>query len=244
MKLTEMTKKELYALAQKYSVKNRSTLSREQLVEALSPLFAEPAHMEKPQEQVGYQHVEQLEPLHQPYPIMPPEPEIPERYQQDIVVMMPVNPARQHVWWELTDTTVRSYREKLGIRMFRYTLKVFTAGEHGTAEKASADVSQVGSWYFDISEPGGTLWAELGITDDKGVFYAILTSARMTVPADTVSHEIDEETWMTVGTNIEAVYQLSGINQNRDTAGSMHLHEELFKHISSLSSHDLSRRNG
>jgi hypothetical protein len=168
-----------------------------------------------------------------PEPAKKPEYPIPDRYNLDTVVLLPVNPKKEYVYWEVSDKTVDSYLARFSISQPVFILKVFQTDGEKTEDLASIRVGKYGNWYFDLYCPEMNLWAELGILDSMGNYYTIASSKKIKMPSDKVSKEIDKETWMTVGEKIEKIYELSGVQdvQQKELLSSARLHTELFKKL-------------
>ncbi|PLX65855.1 MAG: hypothetical protein C0603_12840 [Denitrovibrio sp.] len=252
MKLEKMNKKELYELAKKYAIKNRSKMGKPELLKALTKY--EKTVTPKTTPQASPEATRVTSPMPES---APPAPEqaikrdypIPERYNIDTVVLLPVNPKKEYVYWEVSDKTITDYCAKLNIAQPVFILKVFQGDEDSIEELASVKVSKYGNWYFDLYCPEMNLWAELGILDSMGNYYPLMASKKIMMPSDTVSKEIDKETWMTVGENIEQIFDLSGLNDVRreELLSSARLHSELFKKLHSgegLSSTTLHNKQG
>jgi len=223
MDLAKMTKSALYELAKEKDIPGRSKMTKKDLVKALDPFFTKSQVEEPP---VGYEKAEETKPVHKPT-----EYHIPECYNKDTIVLMPVNPSQEYVYWELSENSMKNYQDKLGISELAIILKVFETG--GGRELASVRVGRYGNWFFDLYEPDKTLKAELGLLDNMGNYIAVISSREIKMPSDKVSEEIDSETWMTVGEKIEEIIKLSGVDdmKSHDMPGSMKLHRELMKMI-------------
>lgn len=238
MNLNKMTKEELYKLAQQYGVRNRSKMSKEELLKAIKKYRRLNAPKEVRKEEPAVTSPMPEAPAPAPQPVKKPEFPIPDRYNLDTVVLLPVNPKKEYVYWEVSDKTADSYCSRLNISQPVFILKVFQGNDSMTEELASVRVSKYGNWYFDLYCPDMSLWAELGILDSMGNYHAITSSKKIKMPTDKVSTEIDRETWMTVGEKIEKIFELSGLGdvQKDELLSSARLHSELFKKLHSTES--------
>ena len=89
----------------------------------------------------------------------------------------------------------------------------------------------MGNWYFNIYAPDTILWSEIGLIDSNGAFHPILKSNKVLMPSDKVSDIVDQETWMTIGGNLDKLYELSGVGL-KDLNSSVTINTEIAKHIS------------
>lgn len=241
MKINNLNKAELYEMAQKLNIPNRSKMTKDELIKAISRYQKSVAPAKAPQtapEQAVTSHMPESAPEARPEPHKKPEYPIPDRYSLDTVVLLPVNPKKEYVYWEVSDKTVDSYCARFSISKPVFILKVFQGDESDVQELASVRVSKYGNWYFDLYCPDMNLWAELGILDSMGNYHAITASKKIKMPTDRVSTEIDKETWMTVGERIERIFELSGLSdvQKGELLSSARLHSELFKKLHSQES--------
>ncbi|MGE4317565.1 MAG: DUF4912 domain-containing protein [Deferribacterales bacterium] len=250
MNYGKMTKTELYAIAQKLNIKNRSAMSKDELALALKKYDKTVSGKKAEPVETVTSHMPEQAPVQEFRPSKPEYP-LPDRYNVDTVVLLPVNPKKEYVYWEVSDRTVYSFCQTHNMGEPSFILKVFTGEEDNVSELASVKVGKYGNWYFDLYCPDARLWAEIGMLDSKGNYYAVAVSKRIKMPADRISDLIDKETWMTVGENIEKIYTLSGITdmQKEELLSSARMHSELFKKLhnieaSSVSSNILSKKGG
>lgn len=236
MNLNKMTKTELYELAKTYNIKNRSSMSKDELLKAVNKYQKKVAPEKAPQTTGSSEKLTSAMPEKtekKPEPAKKPEYPIPDRYNLDTVVLLPVNPKKEFVYWEVSDKTVESFTARLSISSPVFLLKVFQSDGENTEELASVRVSKYGNWYFDLYCPEMNLWAEIGLLDTMGNYHPIINSKKIKMPTDKISKEIDKETWMTVGEKIEQIFELSGITdvQKEELLSSARLHTELFKKL-------------
>lgn len=232
MNYGKMTKKELYELAQKFNIAGRSAMDKDGLTRALKKYDKTVA---KAQDTVKDTVSSHTQPQSAPEPVYrPSKPEypIPDRYNIDTVVILPVNPKKEYVYWEVSDKTASEFCGAHGSAAV-FILKVFTGEDDSISELASVKVGKYGNWYFDLYCPDASMWAEIGMLDSRGNYFTISSSKKIKMPTDRISDMIDEETWMTVGENIEKIYTLSGITdmQKQELLSSARMHSELFKKL-------------
>lgn len=230
MNYGNMTKTELYALAQKFQIAGRSAMDKNELIKALKK-YDKTVVTTAPSASVS-SHIH-AQPAQEPvYKPSKPEYPIPDRYNIDTVVLLPVNPKKEYVYWEISDKTVCEFCGHYNSPAV-YILKVFAGEEDNISELASVKVGKYGTWYFDLYCPDTRMWAEIGMLDAMGNYHTISSSKKIKMPTDRISDLIDKETWMTVGENIEKIYTLSGLSdmQKQELLSSARMHSELFKKL-------------
>ncbi len=235
MKLEKLTKKELMDLAASKKIKGRSKMGKDELVAALVPFYLNPAPAKdaeeaasKKEQNVGY-NVDYSN--NQPVKIKRDEYPIPPYYNKDTIAFMPVDPSKEYVYWEISDYTLNRFKSELKLSESKIVLKIFSSLDNYTSEAASVSVDKMGNWYFNIYAPDTVLWSEIGLIDTNGGFHAILKSNKVRMPSDKVSDIIDQETWMTIGGNLDKLYELSGVGL-KDLNSSITINTEIVKHIS------------
>lgn len=239
MNLGKLTKKELMNLAAKKKVSGRSSMTKEQLIAALEPLYSKSTVSPKGRKSkaketenlssdtfVGYDSTPKTEVKH----IKKDEYPIPTHYNKDTLVLMPVDPSKEYIYWEISDVTLNKFKSELRLSETRLLLKVFSQYNNVVTETASVSVERMGNWYFNIYAPDTLIWSELGIIDSNGAFHKILKSRVLKMPADKVSDVVDNETWLTLGGDLDKLYQLSGLGMH-DSLNSRDIQKKLAKQI-------------
>lgn len=113
---------------------------------------------------------------------------IPDRYEIDRLVILPVNPWLIFSYWFTTQHLKQQLKEKY--INFKVVLKLF---EENT-EKGSVEVGNLeGSWYIHYHSPFGKVRAVLGI-EKEGIFYPVIYSNEIVMPSDMVFVE-EEQHW-------------------------------------------------
>lgn len=227
MNFEKLSKKELLDIATKKKIAGRSKMTKPQLIEALEPLFS-PKQTTSSSHQQGYMPAPAAPIKHMPkkdeYPI-------PDYYNIDTLVLLPVDPSKEYVYWEVSDMTLNSIKSELRLSHGRLTLKVFSQADGSVYEAASVAVERIGNWYFNIYAPDITLWSELGFVDSNGAFHRILRSNIIKMPSDKVSDIAGDESWMTRSGDLEKLYHLSGVGKH-DHMSSVNIHTDLAKQLS------------
>lgn len=216
--LSKLTKVELIKALKETSSKVESTLTKEvhkqmqtSLSSATSP-YGKPKDSEKRTYSV----------IREDYPI-------PETYNIDTLVLLPVDPTIQYCYWQISTNTRMQYKDYLVKSFYRYKLKVFVKDQDGTKEIQEIEVGDYGNYYFHHYLPGRLAWAEIGFMSDEGIFIPIMTSKRIIIPRDTLS-TITDETFMTVQENYMEILRLSGIDSDAHP-GSIEFHKALLKQL-------------
>ncbi len=228
MNLSKLTKNELMNLAKEKQIKNRTKMNKAELVAQLEPFFQASTNAESSTNNVGYDTApkpeKNVKPKRDEYPI-------PAYYNKDMIALMPVDPTSEYVYWEISDHTMSEAKQRLNIANDeQLTLKVFAHEPEKVLEFASVKVERIGCWYFNINLADKIVWAELGYVDKDGVYHSLIKSKTIKMPADKVSEIVDEETWMTIGGDLDKLYKLSGVGM-RDANSSISIHEEVIKQL-------------
>lgn len=249
MNYGKMTKEELYEIAKKLNIKNRSAMSKDELVKAVKKYEKTVTNPVQETEKTVTSHMPE-QTAEQPKSVKP-DYILPEQYNINTVVLLPINPKKEYVYWEVSDRTVSDFLKAHNMIEPLFILKIYAGEEDNITELASIRTVKYGNWYFDLYCPDARLWAEIGMLDAMGNYHTISSSKKIKMPADRISDLIDEETWMTVGENIEKIYSLSGVTdmQKEELLSSARMHSELFKKLhsvetSSVSSNVLNRKGG
>ncbi len=248
MELNKLTKIELLKLAAEKAIPNRTKLLKNELIKALEPYFSDktkkiPAKEKttsktskskkaviSPSSNLGYENKKPVT----IFQIKKDEYPIPEYYNMDTLVILPVDPSKEYVYWELSDHTIFKVRQQYKLGNAPIILKLYKqADDLSTNEISSVEVSRFGNWFFDIYAPSNVLWAELGFIDENGVFYSVLKSNSIRMPSDKVSAVIDDETWMTIGHNIDKLYGLSGLHKS-DLGASQTMHKTILRQLTTV----------
>lgn len=130
----------------------------------------------------------------------PQEPEIdlPWRYHENRLVLMPVNPAKIYGYWEVTDE-VEVAGNKYKASEYQLILNLFAVKENGAPGIIkTVEIDAFGEYYFNDYLAGQTVWLELGLKDRQTLKQIpVLYSLKTQMPTDYVS-ESNEELYLTV----------------------------------------------
>ena len=242
MNLEKLSKKELYQLARKKNIKNRSTMTKIKLIEALK---METLSEESEDKNVSssYTEVIKKEPSKETKEVGIEEKySIPESYDVDSLVLMPVDPSTSFCYWYISANTNDEYKEYLSESNGKYNIKMFTTSEGFSIEIQDINVDNSGNYYFHHYLAGKVVWAEIGVINPNGEFLPILSSKKVTMPNDRLS-DVTDETFMTVKEHYSEILKLSGI-QDKTHPGSLEFHKALLDHmLKSVSSKNISKRS-
>jgi len=237
MKYEELTVKKLREIAKHKGIKNLSKFTKAQLIKAIkaielntestlsdenSKITSNIAPSSKSTSSVFLDQKQTYRIVKEDYPI-------PETYNIDTLVLLPVDPTIQYCYWQISTNTRLQYKDYLIKSFYRYKLKIFTKDQDGTREIQEVEVGDYGNYYFHHYLPGRLAWAEIGFISDEGIFIPIITSKRIVIPKDTLS-TITDETFMTVQENYMEILRLSGIDSDAHP-GSIEFHKSLLKQL-------------
>lgn len=130
----------------------------------------------------------------------PKEPEIdlPWRYNENRLVLMPVNPGKIYGYWEVTDE-VDVAGQKYKTADYQLVLSLVAAKENNKPYVIkTVEIDAFGEYYFDHYLAGQTVWLELNLKDRHSAKQIpVLFSLKTQMPTDYIS-ESNEELYLTV----------------------------------------------
>ncbi len=228
--LENLSKSELYELAKAKNIRGRSKMSREELIKALkeevnSELLVEMSKYDPNPSMVGYE----MPTAEQVYiPPQKPDYKIPETYNYDMLMFLPIDAKRAYVCWELTKNKLAEFMSDIDLTNFKFTLRLVT---RSFGEISKVKVGNNGNYFFANSMlEDQEAWAELGVEDGNG-FKPLLISNSFKMPSERVSDR-DDVLYMTVRANIEKVIHLS-LKGMDGFYSSIDIHKGVLKSISS-----------
>ncbi len=122
--------------------------------------------------------------------------DLPERYNDHRLVVLARDPNWAYAYWDLDAARVRDLLSKTGQSpdKARWVLRVFSAGltpaeDTGHFFDINVDV-KTGSYYLDLSRPGGRFIVEIGVIDSSGMFRTTAQSNPVILPVDQPSETI------------------------------------------------------
>jgi len=147
---------------------------------------------------------------------------IPERYNEDILVILPRDPYWIFAYWDVSDKTSEQLKKKYGRDIFEksnFVLRVhditgfkkFSGSKSRKFKEMSINLN-TRNWYINVENPGRTYCVQLGLKTKGGRFIQILLSNIINVPVGRVSDATGEQ-WMLVYEDYEKLLKLSGIDK-------------------------------
>lgn len=177
---TRMTKDDLISLCKPHLLKQES-----------SPTFAKA----KPEAKGAAEVKPQAAPK---AAVKEPEIILPGRYNENRLVLMPVNPYMVYGYWEVTEPVIKGYAQKAGAGNYRLALHLFAIKDNGAPYVVqSTAIGAFGEYYFRHYLAGCTVWLELSLEDEYNNRYPVLYSLKTQMPMDHIS-ESTEELYLTI----------------------------------------------
>jgi hypothetical protein len=212
VKLNNLSKKQLYERAKELGIKGRGRMTKSQLVSAIANFYKADELLQRSAPvdgihfyQVGYETKDVSEKKE----FVAPETKqqeyvIPEKYGFDYVYVLPINPISVHIFWEVTEQSLKNFSYEFGIKEPKLCIKLIYDG----GEYIIKDVADFGSYYFSSEFiVNKKVWAEIGVLNEDE-FYAIAVSNETIIPSDTISVE-EGELFMLVKDNITKIINIS-----------------------------------
>lgn len=212
MNLNNLSKKELYAKAKELGIKGRGGMTKSQLISAIANFYKADELLQRSAPTDGihfYQVGYETKDLEERKDIVvseigQQEYNIPEKYGFDYIYILPINPTSIHIFWEVTEQSLKNLSYDFGISEPKICIKVIYDG----GEYIIKDVSDFGNYYFSSELlVDKKVWAEIGALNEDE-FYAIAVSNEAVTPSDSISLE-DGELFMMVKDNISKIIRIS-----------------------------------
>lgn len=194
----QKTKKELYEAAKKINIKGRSKMSKQELIKALSVSDNKKTQedtvktdqiIKKSTEQNKPSSIAEIKPKGKSEKAAVEQYSIPKDYNIDNVVLMPVDPNKHFVYWEISEET----KEKLfqTYRPHSFALKLFEDGNETIFIHIDLNMH---NYYIHKHAPFKRLYVVFGIVTDSG-FIPLKKSNEIVAPSDEVSG-LSEGLWL------------------------------------------------
>lgn len=117
---------------------------------------------------------------------------IPERYYVNTIVLLPINPESNFLYWELCEDFIRS---KYQGEYDGFFVKIMEKSGGSIKEEMSFKVyEESGRYYVNKYLPHRSIFASIGIIGQNGEFIELLKSNVIKTPSDSTS--IGDEMWM------------------------------------------------
>lgn len=143
-----------------------------------------------------------------------PEPQLPQNYGLDRMVLMARDPHWLYAYWEITATKQDEFKGSFGTAAWSFTHPVLRVYDvtgvdfDGKNAKGFIDIhisEHVDNWHIEVGEPDRAFCVDLGRMFPDGRFVTLLRSNTVTTPRASISDRLDEE-WMW----IEGLYRSIG----------------------------------
>jgi len=143
--------------------------------------------------------------------------DLPEKYGENFIVLLPRDPWWLHSFWEVSPERLGEAATYFGDHweQTRSVLRVYdvTAVDFdGTNAHASFDIELSGnasSWYIHTGSPNRSWVVDIGRVSPDNRFFVLARSNVAATPRDGMSDVLDEE-WMEIESFYEKMYALSG----------------------------------
>jgi hypothetical protein len=141
--------------------------------------------------------------------------EVPERYGESFIVLLPRDPWWLHSFWEVSPARLGEAADYFGDRweQTRSVLRVYDVAAldlDKTDPHSWFDIELSGnasSWYIHVGNPNRTWVVDIGRVSPDNDFFVLARSNVAATPRDGMSDVLDEE-WMEI--DFEKMYALSG----------------------------------
>ncbi len=227
MDLSKLTRKKLYEIAKERKIFGRSKMKKIELlnaIEKLNLLSQKKENFASSNENISSQSTpKNTVPRHSVN--INSEYEIPEKYNIDTLVLLPVNPEKEFVFWEISDDTEKKLQFEFSLKEISYILKIFKKSDNSKQEITSVKVDKIGKYYFYIPAQGEQIWCEIGILNNN-IFNSILSSEKIFVQ-DVNVKEIEDLKFLKIDEKLNKLYELSGIFES--DSGYLEIKKEQFE---------------
>ncbi|MDO8735333.1 MAG: DUF4912 domain-containing protein [Elusimicrobiota bacterium] len=147
---------------------------------------------------------------------------VPERYNEDILVILPRDPHWIFAYWDISDKTSERLKNKYGRDIFEKSNFVLRIHDITGFKKFHSNSSRKfkempvnfnsRNWYINVEDSSRTYCVQLGIKTKDGKFIQVLLSNTIIAPSGRVSDATGEK-WMLVYEDYEKLLKLSGIDK-------------------------------
>ncbi len=189
MEMEKMTKKELYEIAQQYNIPGRSKMSKNELILAIENIKTEEL-TEKSAAEAEKGTSGTAKDIPKEEKEAEPEIALPERYNVDTLVLLPINPSKALAFWEVSKAVLEKYAGELNLSELKLVLSFYASRENSSHEEriTSSYVHDIGNYYIDDARLDDSIvWAELDVPSTNGKRINLLTSAKVKMPSDKIS---------------------------------------------------------
>jgi hypothetical protein len=220
--LAKKTKEELLVLAREIKIKNRSKMTKKELVENLkatlvpSPAQAEaqskatavPKQPPAPIYGSGLTNAETHTPTRAEETMFP----LPTTYYETKIALLVRDPYWLYTYWDLSPEAKGQLMNDYGDwEKAPLSLRIWEEEESGGGDPLFFNVAInpfTSNWYLNV-QPNHCYTAELGYFSPTGDFIVLARSNTVTTPRATFSQVIDEE-WMIIEEDFRRLYRMAG----------------------------------
>jgi len=144
-------------------------------------------------------------------------PDLPRAYGRDRIVVMVRDPFWLHVYWEVTEHSIRRAETSLeqewhGAKAILRVIDITSEEATNFTEATVKDIDiyqGCNNWYIDVQKPNRTYRVDIGYLTKSGRFYVMCRSNSIITPRPNSSDQIDEN-WADVQQKLDKIYALSG----------------------------------
>ncbi len=194
----QKTKKELYETAKKLNIKGRSKMSKQELIKALSAADNKKTQVDavktnqiiqKSTESNKPSSIAEVKQEEKPKETAAEQYSIPDNYNIDKIVLMPVDPNKHFIYWEISEKSKKNLFQTYHPRSF--AVKLFEDGNETLFVHIDLNMH---NYYIHKHAPFKRLYVEFGIVTDNG-FIPLKKSNEIVAPSDEIS-ELSEGSWL------------------------------------------------
>lgn len=140
---------------------------------------------------------------------------LPESYNKNKLVVLPVNPNWLHVYWDLSEKTSESLMNlpngfRIVLRIYDVTFIDFNGNNAHRTFEISIDLRTMKNYYVNVPMPNADYLAELGYVSPDGEFHPIIRSNLCKTPPNSPSQSTRER-WLDIRKKRKIVTPSDGV---------------------------------
>ncbi|MGM0508127.1 MAG: DUF4912 domain-containing protein [Fusobacteriota bacterium] len=240
--MSELTKYELYNLARKYDIKERTKMSEEELIQALKKVIINEEQTEIEDEKFdlgeqikptgssegltsetgksqGETEVEQQ--IERKKSIYFDGDPLPDGYGDNKIVLMPKNAQWLYAYWEIDENKVGEIRKNEtgnlnpAIRIYDVTLKDFDGNNANNYRDIEIPDMGINDWFIGDLNPKATYVADIGYKKEDGSFITVARSNSSATSSESISDNVDTK-WMIIEEYFKKILARSSAGRIKD----------------------------
>ena len=233
--LVKVSKEELLSLARENQIKNRSKMTKAELIASLRAITIQATkpiivtETDKPPEPIYTTGIIEEENLCEER-VEEEEYTLPLSYNQTKIILLVRDPYWLYTYWDLCNEVKEKLKTEYGDwERAPLGLKVCGEKESGGGQPEFFNISvspHTNNWYINV-KPNQRYSVHLGYFSPSGEFITLARSNTVVTPRDCMSEVIDEE-WMIIEEDFRRLYRLAG---GAPAAGSVEIVESLLKRL-------------